>query len=134
MFPNACVSISFRAICFPILLHIYTLEKTYCTHQSFSIVIYISHTTVGKSTSQLFSITSYLFFLIAVLHQKEKKEKKGHTQICFFFVSFFLSVILKKTILIVLTVSFCHRLLCITHLAMLSLRFLRFCKRDKTGH
>lgn len=59
------------------------------THQSFSIVIYISHTTVGKSTSQLFSITSYLFFLIAVFTLYKRKKKKDTRRYVFFFRIFF---------------------------------------------
>lgn len=110
------------------------------THQSFSIVIYISHTTVGKSTSQLFSITSYLFFLIAVFTLYKRKKKKDTRRYVFFFISFFLSVVFlkkrKKIILIILTVSFYHRIM--LHHAYLRYilfsMFLRFCKHDKTDH
>lgn len=96
------------------------IRKTYCTHQSFfDCNIYITHDGWKEHLSAVFNnivlVLSYRSFTL-----KEKKKKKD-TRRYVFFVSFFLSVILKKTILIVLTVSFCHRLLCITHFAMLSL-------------
>lgn len=54
---------------FPTLLHVHTSENMLYT-SSISIVLYIywSHKTVGKSASQLFSVTSYLFLFIELSH------------------------------------------------------------------
>lgn len=138
--PNACVSISFRAICFPILLHIYTLEK-HIVHTSviFDCNIYITHDGWKEHLSAVFNnivlVLSYQF-----LHYIKGKKKRTRVDMFFFFVSFFLSVVFlkkrKKIILIILTVSFYHRIM--LHHAYLRYilfsMFLRFCKHDKTDH
>lgn len=79
------------------------ISSTYYTHQAFQLYyIYWSHKTVGKSTSQLFSIISYLFLLIELSHYKRTRITISRIFFPLCLASF------------ALTISFVHRA-CITY-------------------